>query len=137
MSEHFDALFAAAMAVREHSYSPYSRFRVGAALRLEDGRVFAGCNIENAAYPQGQCAEATAIGVMVANGGGRIAEVVVVGGNEGDGMLCSPCGGCRQKLREFAGPDAPVHICGPEGLRRSTTVEELLPLSFGPRNLGH
>ncbi len=137
MSDAFDALFAAAKAVREHAYAPYSRFLVGAALRTEDGRVFAGCNVENAAYPQGQCAEASAIGVMVANGARRIAEVLVIGGEEGDGMLCSPCGGCRQKLRELAGPDTPVHMCGPEGLRRTATVADLLPLSFGPDNLGH
>ena len=137
MSDAFDALFAAATAVREHAYAPYSRYHVGAALRAEDGRVFAGCNVENAAYPQGQCAEASAIGVMVANGARRIAEVLVIGGEDGDGMLCSPCGGCRQQLREFAGPDTPVHICGPEGLRRTVTVANLLPLSFGPDNLGH
>ncbi len=136
MSAHFDALFAAATAVRERAYAPYSRYHVGAAIRTGDGRVFAGCNVENAAYPQGQCAEASAIGVMVANGARRIAAVVVIGGEEGDGMLCSPCGGCRQKLREFAGPDTPVHLCGPEGLRRTVTVAELLPHSFGPDNLG-
>ena len=137
MSAQFDALFAAASAVRQHAYAPYSRYQVGAAIRTEDGRVFAGCNVENAAYPQGQCAEASAIGVMVANGATRIVEVVVIGGEEGDDMLCSPCGGCRQQLREFAGPETPVHICGPEGLRRTATVAELLPLSFGPDNLGH
>ena len=135
MSAHFDALFAAAQAVREHAYAPYSNYHVAAAIRADDGRIFAGCNVENAAYPQGQCAEASAIGVMVANGAGRIVEVVVIGGAEGDGMLCSPCGGCRQQLREFAGPDTPVHICGPEGLRHTATVAELLPLSFGPDNL--
>ncbi len=137
MSAHFDALFAAATAVRERAYAPYSRYHVGAAIRTGDGRVFAGCNVENAAYPQGQCAEASAIGVMVADGAQRIVEVLVIGGEEGDGMLCSPCGGCRQQLREFAGPETPVHICGPEGLRRTATVAELLPLSFGPDNLGH
>ena len=137
MSEHFDALFAAAAAVRQHAYAPYSRYPVGAALRTDDGRVFAGCNVENAAYPQGQCAEASAIGVMVANGARRITEVLVIGGEVGDELVCSPCGGCRQQLREFAGPETPVHICGPEGLRRTVTVAELLPLSFGPDNLGH
>ena len=73
---------------------------------------------------------------MVASGATRIAEVVVLGGEVGDGLLCSPCGGCRQRLREFAAPDAPIHVCGPEGLRRTTTLAELLPLSFGPDNLG-
>ncbi len=132
----YDALFSAASEVRGNAYAPYSRFHVGAAIRTEDGRIFSGCNIENAAYPQGQCAEASAIGTMVANGAARIAEVVVVGGEDGDGMLCSPCGGCRQRLREFAGADTPIHICGPEGLRLTATLEDLLPLSFGPDNLG-
>ena len=135
MSDGYDALFAAATAVRKHAYAPYSRFRVGAAIRADDGRIFAGCNVENAAYPQGQCAETCAIGAMVANGATRIAEMVVIGGEDGDGLLCSPCGGCRQRLREFAGADTPVHICGPEGLRLTVTLEDLLPLSFGPENL--
>lgn len=136
MSDGYEALFAAATDVRKHAYAPYSRFHVGAAIRAEDGRIFAGCNVENAAYPEGQCAEACAIGSMVANGARRIAEIVVIGGEDGDGLLCSPCGGCRQRLREFAGADTPVHICGPEGLRRTVTLEDLLPLSFGPDNLG-
>jgi len=136
MSAGYEALFAAATAVRRHAYAPYSKFRVGAAIRADDGRIFAGCNVENAAYPQGQCAEACAIGGMVANGAGRIAEVLVIGGEDGDGLLCSPCGGCRQRLREFAAADTPVHICGPEGLRRTVSLEDLLPVSFGPDNLG-
>lgn len=135
-SPDFDPLFRAAEAVRQHAHVPYSRFRVGAALLTADGTVHAGCNVENAAYPQSQCAEANAIGVMVSAGGDtRIRAVLVIGGEDGDGMLCSPCGGCRQRLREFASLDAPVHICGPEGLRRTVTLEELLPLSFGPDNL--
>ena len=135
MSEPFDTLFAAALAVRGRAYVPYSNFKVGAAAITEDGHVFAGCNVENAAYPQGQCAEATTIGMMVAGGGARIAALVVIGGEPGDGLLCSPCGGCRQRIREFAGPETPIHICGPEGLRRTATLDELLPWSFGPDNL--
>ena len=131
-----DALFAAAAAVREKAYAPYSHFHVGAAIRCEDGRIFAGCNVENAASPQGQCAEACAIGTMVAEGAKRIVEVLVIGGEDGDGLLCSPCGGCRQRLREFAGAETPIHICGPEGLRITVTLEDLLPMSFGPDNLG-
>ena len=111
---------------------PYSRFRVGAALRAEDGRVFAGCNVENAAYPVGSCAEAGAIAAMILAGATRIAEALVIGDGEG---LCTPCGGCRQRLREFAGPDVPVHVAGEQGLRRSFTIGELLPASFGPENL--
>ena len=92
--------------------------------------LVAGANVENAAYPESQCAEASAIGAMIAGGGGRrIVEVVVVGGGE---ALCTPCGGCRQRLNEFAAPDTRVHVCGPEGLRRTFTLGELLPGAFGP-----
>src|SRR5262245_48310369 len=114
------------------AHAPYSRFRVGACLRAASGRLHAGCNVENAAYPVGQCAEATAIGVMVAAGDRQIVEVVVA--SEG-AALCPPCGRCRQQLAEFAGPDTPVHLCGPEGVRASTTLGQLLPLAFGPNAL--
>ncbi|HET8726138.1 MAG TPA: cytidine deaminase [Alphaproteobacteria bacterium] len=136
MNEEFDRLFAAATAARANAYVPYSHYRVGAAILTDDGRIFAGANIENAAYPQGQCAEATAIGAMGTAGGRRIAAVVVIGGEDGDGDVCTPCGGCRQRLREFARPETAIHLCGPEGLRRTMTMEELLPASFGPHNLG-
>lgn len=126
------AMIKAVRAVRERAYVPYSGFRVGACLESEDGQLHLGCNVENAAYPQGQCAEATAIGVMVAAGARKIKTIVVMGGGE---ELCSPCGGCRQRLAEFAGPKTPVHICGPEGLRQTTTLGELMPLAFGPHNL--
>lgn len=129
-----DDLIAAANAARAHAHVPYSRFPVGAALRGASGRVFAGCNVENAAFPQGQCAEASAIGVMATAGEREIVEVAVVGGGED---LCSPCGGCRQRLVEFAAPEVPIHLCGPEGLRRTVTMGELLPYAFSGRNLGH
>jgi len=119
----------------EKAYAPYSRFAVGAAIRGASGRVYAGANVENAAYPQGQCAESSAIGAMILGGDRAIREVVVMGGKPGDGQLCTPCGGCRQRLREFAAPDTPIHVCGPEGLRRTFTLAELLPHSFGPDNL--
>ena len=131
----FEALFKAAGAARAHAHVPYSHFPVGAAIRTPDGRIHAGCNVENAAYPQSQCAEATAIGVMVAAGDRAIAEIVVIGGEAGDTLLCTPCGGCRQRIREFARGDTPVHVCGPEGLRLTTTLDALLPHSFGPENL--
>jgi cytidine deaminase len=127
-----DALLNAAAAARSHAHAPYSGFSVGAAIRAEDGRIYAGANVENAAYPQGQCAEASAIGVMVAAGARRILEIVVLGGGDG---LCTPCGGCRQRIREFAAPETPIHVAGPEGLRRSFTLGELLPFSFGPEAL--
>jgi cytidine deaminase len=116
-----------------NAHAPYSRFRVGACLRAASGRLYAGCNVENSAYPVGQCAEATAIGAMVAAGDRRIVEAVVV--TEGP-ELCAPCGRCRQQLAEFAPPDAPVHLAGPEGVRATVTLGELLPHAFGPRTLG-
>jgi len=127
-----DDLIAAATAVREAAYAPYSGYAVGAAVKSESGQVYAGCNVENAAYPQGWCAEASAIAQMIVAGERRIRAVAVVGGGDG---LCTPCGGCRQKLREFAADDTPVHVCGPEGLRRTVTLGELLPLAFGPEQL--
>jgi len=116
-----------------HAHAPYSRFRVGACLRAGSGRLYAGCNVENAAYPVGQCAEATAIGALIAAGDREIVEAVVL--TEGP-ALCSPCGRCRQQLAEFARPDTRIHLCGPEGVRVSTTLGELLPLAFGPDTLG-
>jgi cytidine deaminase len=115
-----------------NAHAPYSRFRVGACLRAASGRLYAGCNVENAAYPVGQCAEATAIGAMVAAGDRQIVEAVVV--TEGP-ELCSPCGRCRQQLAEFARPDTPVHLAGSEGVRVTATLGELLPLAFGRATL--
>ncbi|MBB3266506.1 cytidine deaminase [Azospirillum sp. OGB3] len=130
-----DSLIAAARDAMAQAYAPYSHFSVGAAILGESGRIHAGANVENAAYPQGQCAESSAIGAMVLAGDRSIRAIAVMGGQSGDGRLCTPCGGCRQRLREFAGPDTPIHVCGPEGLRRTFTLEELLPHSFGPDNL--
>jgi cytidine deaminase len=136
MSKNADAalgeLFAAAKAAQANAYAPYSRFHVGAALRTPDGAVFSGCNVENAAYPQGSCAEAGAISMMALAGKRRIAEILVIGDGE---ALCTPCGGCRQRIREFAGPSAAIHVAGPEGARRTFTLAELLPESFGPEHL--
>ena len=125
-------LIAAAGAARERAYAPYSRFRVGAAVLTASGAIHAGCNVENAAYPEGVCAEATALTAMVLAGERRVAAVAVVGAGE---QLCTPCGGCRQKIREFGGAGTRVLVCGPEGLRREFTLGELLPESFGPDNL--
>src|SRR5216684_204627 len=126
------ALIAAAAAARAHAYAPYSRFAVGAAIRAADGTLHAGANVENAAYPQGQCAEASAIGAMIAAGGRRISEMVVLADGE---ALCAPCGGCRQRIREFADAETRIHLCGPEGVRHTVALGELLPLAFGPDNL--
>ncbi len=116
-----------------NAYAPYSNFPVGAAVRTSDGRRYAGANVENAAYPQGQCAEASALGAMVAGGGGRVVEVAVAAPAAEE---CAPCGGCRQRLREFADQDTPIHLADMERVRRTTSLAELLPLSFGPESLG-
>ncbi len=128
-------LIEAARAARENAHAPYSKFKVGAAILGESGRIFAGCNVENAAYPQGQCAESSAIGAMVTAGDRRIRAILVMGGEAGAEEICTPCGGCRQRIREFATPDTPIHICDPAGLRRTFSLEALLPESFGPTNL--
>ncbi len=133
------ALLAAARAARERAHAPYSRFAVGAALLDDAGRIHAGCNVENAAYPLGQCAEASAIGQLVLGGGRRIVAAVVVGvagggGDRGDGgdLPVTPCGGCRQRLREFAADDCPVIAADLHAVRGRYTLGELLPASFGP-----
>lgn len=121
-------LFKAARAAMERAYAPYSRFPVGAAILAEDGRIYAGCNVENASFPEGWCAETSALGAMVAAGVLRLREVVVIG----RAALTTPCGGCRQRLAEFAPAATPVHVCDPEGLVRTFTLEELLPAGFDP-----
>ena len=126
-------LLDAARAVRERAHAPYSRYKVGAALLDDRGRLHAGCNVENAAYPQGLCAEAGAIAQMVAAGGLRVVAAVVVG--EG-AAPCTPCGGCRQKLREFARDDLPVVVADGQTVRARFTLGELLPASVGPGHLG-
>lgn len=127
------ALIDAAVKARHMAYAPYSKFLVGAAVKDERGRVHAGCNVENAAYPQGTCAEAGAIAAMILGGGKRIIEAAVAGAGS---VLVTPCGGCRQKLREFGNPGLTIHICDETGsVKRSFTLDELLPDSFGPGNL--
>jgi cytidine deaminase len=126
-------LLAAAIEIQAMAYAPYSHFLVGAAIRTRSGRVFTGCNVENAAYPQGTCAEAGAIAAMVAAGEREIETVVTVCDGE---MLSTPCGGCRQKIREFARPDTVIHAAGPSGVRMTYTMAALLPDGFGPGNLG-
>jgi cytidine deaminase len=127
-----ERLFRAAKAAQSRAYAPYSKFHVGAAVLTDQGQLFAGCNVENAAYPQGACAETGALSAMVLGGGARVAAALVIGDGE---ALVTPCGGCRQRLREFCGPDAPILIAGPDGVRARFTMEELLPASFGPNNL--
>jgi cytidine deaminase len=125
-------LFEAALTAQRAAYAPYSGYQVGAALRAASGRIFACCNVENASFPVGTCAEAGAIAAMIAGGERAIAEMLVIGDGE---ALATPCGACRQRIREFAAPETPIHIAGPAGLRASFTRSSLLPHSFGPDNL--
>jgi len=126
-------LLAAATAARVQAYAPYSNFAVGAALLDDEGRIHAGCNVENAAYPQSQCAEATAIGNMVVAGGRHLRAVLVLA--EGAHPV-TPCGGCRQRLREFGSPETVVIIANPQqGIQQRFTLGELLPASFGAGHL--
>ena len=126
-------LMSEAVAAMGRAYAPYSNFPVGAAIRDETGTIHAGANVENAAYPVGNCAEASAIAVMVMAGGTRIKMIAVAGG---DGkLLCTPCGACRQRIREFGDSETPILVGGPDGVQRRFTLGELLPESFGPENL--
>lgn len=132
----FEALFAAASAARGKAHAPYSHYAVGAAILADDGRVYAGCNIENASFPEGWCAETTALGHMVMAGGRKAVAVVVVADRidrerVAGGRFCTPCGGCRQRLAEFAAsPDTPVWAADPDGASQRFTMAELLPAGF-------
>jgi homotetrameric cytidine deaminase len=128
-----EALLRAADAVMRVAYAPYSEFKVGAAVRARSGAIYAGANVENVAYPQGQCAEASALGVLVAAGQSAITAVAVVAERV---EVCPPCGGCRQRLAEFGSAETPVYLGRPGGPPHTTTLAELLPQSFGRTELG-
>ncbi|MEE4187665.1 MAG: cytidine deaminase [Roseobacter sp.] len=128
------SLKEAAAAVRENAHVPYSNFKVGAALRAASGAVYVGCNVENVAYPEGTCAEAGAIAAMVAAGETQIIEAYVIAGSP---MPVTPCGGCRQKLAEFAGPDVLVTMATTDGLEQQTTVGALLPGVFNTAHMSN
>ncbi|MEM6635488.1 MAG: cytidine deaminase [Pseudomonadota bacterium] len=123
-----NALIEAARAVRENAYAPYSSFKVGAALRTASGNVYTGCNVENVAYPEGTCAEAGAIAAMCAAGEREVTEVAVIADSP---EPVPPCGGCRQKLAEFAAHDVKVTMATTQGATKTVTVADLLPGAFG------
>ena len=125
-----DELLDAARSARELAYCPYSNFRVGAAIIDENGSVHIGCNVENAAYPQGSCAETGAIAAMIAAGGQRIVTIAVAGGGEKRTGACTPCGGCRQRIAEFADDKTRVIVKDDDGEWHKFTLAELLPSSF-------
>ena len=123
-------LIAAARLVRENAHAPYSGFPVGAALRTPSGKIHVGCNVENVAYPEGTCAEAGAIAAMAAAGEYTITALAVIADSP---MPVTPCGGCRQKIAEFAAPDVPVTMATLAGETLTLTVAELLPGAFDSR----
>ena len=124
-----EELIEAATAARERAYARYSGYRVGAALFDESGELHVSCNVENAAYPLGSCAEAGAIAAMVAAGGTRIRKIAVVGGAD-EIAKCTPCGGCRQRINEFANGETIIIMQNDEGNWARYTIDDLLPESF-------
>jgi cytidine deaminase len=126
------SLLETARAVRENAHVPYSKFKVGAAIRAASGTVYAGCNVENVAYPQGTCAEAGAIAAMVAGGDTAIAEVFVIADSP---EPVPPCGGCRQKLSEFAGGDVAITMCTTDGKTLTMSMDQLLPGAFNASHM--
>lgn len=129
-----DKLLKEAQTAQKKAYAPYSNFKVGAAILTDSGNIYSGANVENAAYPQGQCAEASAIGAMIAGGDKNITQILVYGDGEAE---CTPCGGCRQRIREFGNDDTQIHVAGGNNVRNTYSLGELLPHSFGPGHLKH
>jgi cytidine deaminase len=125
-------LFEAAKQARLRAYAPYSNFKVGAAILADNGRVYSGCNVENASYPEGSCAETSAIAAMINDGGKRIEKVLVIADTEDP---ITPCGGCRQRLAEFADGDTPVLLAGLRGVALETTLGALLPSGFAASHM--
>ena len=126
-------LFEAARAALAFAHAPYSKFPVGAAIRAEDGKIYAGANIENLSFPQGWCAEPTAISHMIMAGNKKIVEMAVIAEKL---PLCPPCGGCRQKIAEFATARTPIYLCDEAGVKKTMTMDELLPHSFATDVIG-
>ncbi len=126
-------LVAAAREARENAYAPYSKFKVGAAIRSASGKLYRGCNVENVAYPEGTCAEAGAIAAMICAGDTKFQKVAVIADSP---EPVTPCGGCRQKLAEFALPDARVVMATLDGKEVEMSVADLLPGAFGENHMG-
>lgn len=120
-------LYEAAREAMRRCHAPYSNFPVGAAILADDGGIYSGANIEIASFPEGWCAETTAIGHMIMAGGNKIREVAVIAEKMD---CCTPCGGCRQRLAEFSDAGTKIHLCDANGVVRTVTMAELLPLAF-------
>lgn len=120
-------LVQSAFSVQKMSYSPYSNFKVGAAILADNNQMYCGCNVENVSFPLGQCAEGSAISNMIAGGSTKIKEIVIVSPND---KICPPCGGCRQKISEFGDSETLVHLVTKDGTTQTHTLASLLPLAF-------
>ncbi len=125
-------LFSRAKETCSHAHAPYSHFRVGAAILADDNKIYTGCNVENASYPCGTCAEAGAIASMIANGATQIREILVIADSQ---ELITPCGACRQRIAEFSTPETLVHLANFQGIKKTLSISELLPYSFNPEEL--
>ena len=133
MAEHLQKMLNFALEAQKFSYSPYSKFKVGACIYTTSNKYYIGANVENASYPLGSCAESSAISAMIMGGDNLIKEILVLGGDNTN--LCPPCGGCRQKIREFSNSNTLIHLATANKIETSMLLSELLPLSFGPQNL--
>lgn len=127
-------LLQAATSILKSAYAPYSHLRVTTAIRAENNDIFVGCNVENAAFPLGTCAETNAIGALIATGNKIITEALILVEND---PVCPPCGACRQRLLEFSKPTLPIHLCTLKKSYSYFTLDALLPCAFSAKNLEH
>ena len=123
---------AATKEAMSKAYVPYSNYPVGALIVTDNGNTYSGCNVENASYPLGNCAEASAIASMILGGEKKIKTIYVMTKNDEGGI---PCGGCRQRIREFSDENTQIMMCSPDGVQQRINLSELLPNSFGPEHL--
>ncbi|MGE4576698.1 MAG: cytidine deaminase [Candidatus Pseudothioglobus sp.] len=127
-----ESYIAATKEAMSKAYVPYSNYPVGALIVTDNGNTYSGCNVENASYPLGNCAEASAIASMVIGGEKKIKTIYVMTKNDEGGI---PCGGCRQRIREFSDSNTQIMMCSPDGVQNRINLSELLPNSFGPEHL--
>ena len=125
-------LLSAALSARKKAYAPYSGFAVGCALLADDKQIYTGANVENISYPCGTCAEAGAIAAMIAGGGKKIREILIVADSR---ELIKPCGACLQRIAEFAAPETPVHLADSQNVRQTFKLSDLLPQAFNAEEL--
>lgn len=135
-NNNLNSMLEIAQQTMQNSYSPYSRYKVGACIKTEDGTIFSGTNVENASYGLSVCAETAAISTMLSAGHKKIKDIVIIGKHhDHDVNLCVPCGACRQRIAEFSSPTTQIHLADEKGIQKTFTISELLPEAFGPEHL--